>query len=195
MVRVLGVDPGLSRCGVGVVEPQRGRNGVVAVRAGVIRTDAGEPTGQRLVVIHAALSSLIAELDPAELAVERVFVNANLHTAVGVGQAAGVVLLCAAQAGLPVTEYTPTQVKVRVTGSGAADKQQVGYMVAAQLGLDGPPTPVDASDALAVALCHLQAAGAAVGAGGDGSARLPARVQQALDAAGPGAQVVQRGRP
>jgi crossover junction endodeoxyribonuclease RuvC len=104
----------------------------------------------------------------------------------GVGQAAGVVLLCAEQAGLPVVEYTPTQVKLAVAGSGAADKAQVGFMVASLLRLSDAPRPPDAADALALALCHLQHAGAPSASGGGMSPRLAA----AVAAAGPGAQVV-----
>jgi crossover junction endodeoxyribonuclease RuvC len=153
-VRVVGVDPGLSRCGVGVVEGPGHRPR--AVRAGVIRTPPGEPTAKRLATLHRELSRVLAEARPDAVAVERVFVNANTRTAMGVGQAAGVVLLCAEQAGLPVVEYTPTQVKATVTGDGTADKHQVGFMVRALLGLAQVPKPADTADALALAICHLQ---------------------------------------
>jgi crossover junction endodeoxyribonuclease RuvC len=130
---------------------------------------------------------LLGETQPDAVAVERVLFNSNARTAMGVGQAAGVVLLCAAQAGIPAVEYTPTQVKATVAGSGAADKAQVAYMVRAQLGLAQAPTPADATDALALALCHLQRGAAATKTEGAISPRLAA----AIAAASPGAQVTQ----
>lgn len=180
-MRVLGVDPGLSRCGVGVVDGPRGRP--VAVRAGVVRTPAGQPVAQRLALLYSALRELMDEASPDAVAVERVFFNANVRTAMGVGQAAGVVLLSAAQAGIDVVEYTPTQVKSAVTGDGGADKAQVGYMVAAILRLPAAPRPPDAADALALALCHLQRP-----PGTDARGMSP-RLAVAVAAAGPGAQV------
>lgn len=155
-MRVVGVDPGLSRCGVGVVEGPGHRPRVV--RAGVIRTRAADPTARRLALLHAELTAVLHQERPDAVAVERVFFSSNVRTAMGVGQAAGVVLLCAEQAGLPVVEYTPTEVKAAVAGSGTAGKEQVGYMVAALLGLTAAPRPPDAADALALALCHLQRA-------------------------------------
>jgi crossover junction endodeoxyribonuclease RuvC len=171
-VRVLGVDPGLSRCGVGVVEGPPSRP--LVVRAGVVRTTAGEPPSRRLASLYGELRTLLNDSRPDVVAVERVFFNSNARTAMGVGQAAGVALLCAKQAGVPVAEYTPTQVKLAVTGSGAADKAQVGFMIRALLGLSQMPRPADAADALALALCHLQ--------------RHPRLVRAAATAA-PGAQV------
>ncbi|HVM15258.1 MAG TPA: crossover junction endodeoxyribonuclease RuvC [Egibacteraceae bacterium] len=183
VVRVLGVDPGLSRCGVGVVDGPAGNP--TAVRVGVIRTPADAPTAERLAALHAEIVGLVAATRPDAVAVERVFFNANVRTAMGVGQAAGVVLLAAAQAGVAVREYTPTQVKAAVAGHGAADKAQVGYMVRALLHLADAPKPPDAADALALALCHLQRAGAP---GGEGQGMSP-RLAAAVEAAGPGAQV------
>lgn len=199
-MRVLGIDPGLSRCGVGVVQGSRTRPAVL--RVGVIRTPAGDAVAQRLATVHGALSRLVAELRPDAVAVERVFVNANLRTAMGVGQAAGVALLCAAQAGVPVFEYTPTQVKSAVTGDGGAEKEQVGYMVAALLGLGEIPRPPDAADALALALCHLQRPDAAAGGGSGGAGAgtatvgggMAPRLAAAVAAAQPGAQVQRRRR-
>jgi crossover junction endodeoxyribonuclease RuvC len=124
----------------------------------VIRTPPGDATARRLALLHAELSTVLAQERPDAVAVERVFFNSNVRTAMGVGQAAGVVLLCAEQAGLPIVEYTPTQVKSAITGSGSADKEQVGYMVAALLRLRQAPKPADAADALALALTHLQRA-------------------------------------
>jgi crossover junction endodeoxyribonuclease RuvC len=153
-VRVLGVDPGLSRCGVGLVQGPVSRPR--ALRAGVVRTPPGAPVAARLAQLHDELRALIEQERPDAVAVERVFFNANVRTAMSVGQAAGVVLLCAAQAGVPVVEYTPTQVKSAVAGHGGADKTQVTFMVRALLRLAEPPRPADAADALALALCHLQ---------------------------------------
>lgn len=182
-MRVLGVDPGLSRCGLAVVDGPRGRP--VAVRAGVVRTPAGDPVAERLAALHREVAGLVASVAPDVVAVERVFFSANVRTAMGVGQAAGVVLLAAAQAGVRVVEYTPTQVKAVVTGDGAADKAQVAYMVAAALRLSEPPSPSDAADALALALCHLQQPDEQ---GGGMAPRLAAAVAEA----GPGAQVAPR---
>jgi len=156
VVRVVGVDPGLSRCGVGVVDGPSTRPTVV--RAGVVRTPADAPTARRLAMVHRELTAVIRECHPDAVAIERVFFNANVRTATGVSQAAGVALLCAEQAGLPAVEYTPTEVKSSVTGNGAADKEQVGFMVRAHLRLAEVPRPPDTADALALALCHLQRA-------------------------------------
>ena len=184
-MRVLGVDPGLSRCGVGVVDGPAANP--TTVRVGVIRTPPDVPTAQRLAALHDELTRLIVAAAPDAVAVERVFFNANVRTAMGVGQAAGVVLLAAAQAGVVLCEYTPTQVKAAVAGHGAADKAQVGYMVRALLHLADTPRPPDAADALALALCHLQRAGAPSGGKG-----MSPRLAAAVEAAGPGAQVVSR---
>jgi crossover junction endodeoxyribonuclease RuvC len=155
------------------------------LRAGVVRTPPGSPVPQRLAQLHTELTRLLAETQPDAVAVERVLFNSNARTAMGVGQAAGVVLLCAAQAGIPAVEYTPTQVKATVTGSGAADKDQIAYMVAAQLRLTETPSPPDAADALALALCHLQRAGRPGAPGG-----ISPRLAAALADASPGAQAV-----
>ncbi|HWB71322.1 MAG TPA: crossover junction endodeoxyribonuclease RuvC [Egibacteraceae bacterium] len=184
-MRVLGVDPGLSRCGIGVVDGPTSRP--TAVRAGVVRTPAGAPTGRRLALLYDELCTVVAASRPDALALEWVFFNANVRTAMGVGQAAGVALLCAERAGVAVAHYTPTQVKATVTGDGTADKAQVGYMVRVLLGLASVPEPADAADALALALCHLQHAASA--AGGAMSPRLAA----ALARATPGAQRLRPG--
>jgi crossover junction endodeoxyribonuclease RuvC len=183
-VRVLGVDPGLSRCGVGVVDgpPAQPR----AVRAGVVRTPAEASTARRLSSLYEEITALLADTAPQAVAVERTFFNVNVSTAMGVGQAAGVVLLAAAQADVPVVEYTPTQVKSSVAGHGAADKDQVGYMVRVLLRLGEIPRPADAADALALALCHLQRAGA------HDPARMSPRLAAAAEVAQPGAQVIRR---
>jgi crossover junction endodeoxyribonuclease RuvC len=161
VVRVLGVDPGLSRCGLAVVEgPVRRPR---AVRVEVARTSSRVSAASRLARLHAEIGALIEESAPHHVAVERVFFNANVATAVAVGQAAGVVLLAAAQADVPVVEYTPTHVKSTVAGDGGASKRYVAVMVQAALGLASELPSWDAADALALALCQLHhAEGAAV---------------------------------
>ena len=161
-MRVLGVDPGLGRCGWAVLERRGGR--VAAVGYGTIHTDGAE-VALRLAELATKLRQVVAAHRPQALAIERLFFNANVRTAMTVGQASGVVLLLAAEDGLAVTAYTPPQVKQAVTGSGTAPKEQVGYMVKALLGLASVPAPADTADALAVALCHLNHAGLA---GADG---------------------------
>jgi crossover junction endodeoxyribonuclease RuvC len=152
---VLGIDPGLTTTGYGLV---RGGHPPTAVAAGVIRTSPDLALGTRLVELHRGLTALIAEHRPQVMAVESIFTNRNLSTAVSVGRASGVAILAAAQAGLPVAEYVPTAVKAAMTGDGAADKAAVAAMVARLLRLAQPPRPADAADALAVALCHLRSA-------------------------------------
>jgi crossover junction endodeoxyribonuclease RuvC len=155
-MRVLGVDPGLGRCGWAVLEGGGGR--VAAVAYGTVHT-VGEEVAPRLADLAARLRQVLAAHRPEALAIERLFFNANVRTAMTVGQASGVVLLVAAEHGLAVSSYTPPQVKQAVTGSGSAPKEQVGYMVKALCGLASVPTPADTADALAVALCHLNHAG------------------------------------
>lgn len=150
---VVGVDPGLSRCGYGVVERSGRRPRAVA--AGVVRTDPARPVAQRLLALQADLRALLAEHGPAVVAVERVLFQVNARTAISVAQAAGVVMVEGAAAGCEVVEYSPNQVKQAVAGFGGADKAQVGRMVQALLGISRPLRPPDAADAVAVALCHL----------------------------------------
>jgi len=176
---VLGIDPGVSRCGYGAVAAE-GR-GLEARACGVIRTPPGDPLPDRLAALHAELEGLLAELRPAAVAVERVFFQANVRTAMSVGQASGLALAVAARAGVPVCQYTPNEVKQAVAGYGAAGKGQVQAMVARLLHLPEVPGPPDAADALALAICHLSAGRfrAAAGAGGatrnfDGSSPPPA---------------------
>ena len=152
---VLGIDPGLSRCGYGAVSG-RGADPVV-VGYGVIRTDPATPLPERLAQLAGELDLLVAELAPSALAVERVLFQSNARTAISVGQASGLALVAAARAGIPVTQYSPNEVKLAVAGHGAADKDQVQRMVARMLHLDEVPRPPDAADALALALCHLWA--------------------------------------
>lgn len=152
---VLGIDPGLSTTGYGLVEgshPPRGH------RAGVIRTDSDLPTPQRLVELYRGLTEVVSDTEPEVIALETVFTNRNLQTAMSVGRASGVALLIAAEAGVPVFEYVPTAIKSAVTGDGSANKKAVQQMVTRLLRLTESPKPADASDALAIALCHLRAA-------------------------------------
>lgn len=150
---VLGIDPGLTATGYGFV---RSGHPPTAVAAGVIRTDAGDPMEQRLAVLYDGLVEVIEEHRPEAVAIETVFTNRNLMTAISVGRASGVAMLAASQAGLEVSEYVPTAVKSAITGDGSAGKRAVGTMLARLLGLAAPPTPADAADGLAVALCHLR---------------------------------------
>ncbi len=152
-MRVMGVDPGLTRCGLGVVDGVPGRAALVAV--GVARTAADAPLGERLVALERAIEQWLDQHQPDAVAVERVFAQANVRTVMGTAQAGAVAVVCAARRGLPVALHTPSEVKAAVTGSGRADKEQVGMMVARLLRLDSPPRPADAADALALALCHL----------------------------------------
>jgi crossover junction endodeoxyribonuclease RuvC len=150
---VLGIDPGVSCCGYGAVVRERGKARAVAV--GVLRTSPGEPLPERLATLAAELAGLVAEFQPSALAVERVLFQANARTAISVGQASGLALVAAANAGVPVAQYSPNEVKLAVTGDGRADKAAVQVMVARLLGLAEVPKPADAADALALACCHL----------------------------------------
>ncbi|MBA2552247.1 MAG: crossover junction endodeoxyribonuclease RuvC [Geodermatophilaceae bacterium] len=153
-MRVLGVDPGLTRCGFGVVEGRAGR-ALVELGHGVIRSAAGEDVGARLAALAAGLGLAIAKYRPEVVAVERVFSQHNVRTVMGTAQAAGVAILVATTAGLPVVLHTPSEVKAAVTGSGRADKAQVTVMVTRLLNLSVAPSPADAADALALAICHI----------------------------------------
>lgn len=153
-MRVLGVDPGLTRCGVGVVEGTAGRP-LRMVAVGVVRTGADLDVAQRLVGIERGIEEWLDVHQPEVVAVERVFSQHNVSTVMGTAQASAVAMLCAARRGLPVALHTPSEVKAAVTGSGRADKAQVGAMVTRLLRLDAPPKPADAADALALAICHI----------------------------------------
>jgi crossover junction endodeoxyribonuclease RuvC len=152
-VFVLGIDPGVSRCGYGAVS-DAGRE-PRAVAAGVLTTPKTHELPTRLASLQRELRALIAELAPDAVVVERVFFQTNVRTAMSVGQASGLALAAAAEAGLEVAQYTANEVKLAITGYGAATKRQVQQMVQAQLKLAEPPEPPDAADALALALCHL----------------------------------------
>ena len=170
-MRVFGIDPGSERTGYGCVESDGRRHRLVL--CGAIAT-AGVPTlGRRLQVIHDGLSALLEECRPDVVAIENLFFATNVRSALTLGHARGVAMLSAVEAGLDLAEYTPTEIKRAVVGYGRAEKAQVGRMVALLLGLERPPAPHDAADALAVALCHLH--------------RVPARSSAAATATGRGA--------
>jgi crossover junction endodeoxyribonuclease RuvC len=153
---VLGIDPGLANTGYGVVTRRGGR--LVALDGGVIETRAGAPAERRLADIHARVQALLAEHEPAVLALEELYFGQNVRTAFAVGQARGAAMLAAGQRGVPCASYTPQQVKGAVCGNGRAGKEQVARMVKTLLGLLEQPRPDHASDALAVAVCHLNSA-------------------------------------
>jgi len=171
-MRVLGIDPGLTRCGLGVVEGTPGRP-LSLVGVGVVRTAADLPIAHRLVAIEAGIEEWLDQHRPDAVAVERVFAQHNLRTVMGTAQASGIALVVAARRGLPVALHTPSEVKAAVSGSGRADKAQVGAMVARLLRLTETPKPADAADALALAITHIWRGGA------------QARLDAALAAAAP----------
>jgi crossover junction endodeoxyribonuclease RuvC len=158
-VRVLGVDPGLTRCGVGVVDGAPGRP-LVLVDVDVVRTSADLALPQRLAAIERELDAWVQRVEPDVVAVERVFSQHNVRTVMGTAQASAVAMLVAARRGLPVALHTPSEVKAAVSGNGRADKAQVALMVTRLLRLDVAPRPADASDALALAICHVWRGGA-----------------------------------
>jgi crossover junction endodeoxyribonuclease RuvC len=158
MLRVLGIDPGLTRCGVGIVDVEPSRRATL-VHVSVIRTPPDMPLEERLLAIGTGIAELLDQYSPNAVALERVFAQHNVRTVMGTAQASGVALHAAAARGLAVGLHTPSEVKAAVTGYGSADKKQVASMVQTILRLDAPPTPADASDALALALCHAWRSG------------------------------------
>ena len=170
-MRVLGVDPGLTRCGLGVVEGTTGRP-LTMVAVGVVTTPASADIGARLLAIEREIEVWLREHRPDAVAVERVFSQHNVRTVMGTAQASAVAIVAAARAGIPVALHTPSEMKAAVTGSGRADKAQVGAMVTRILRLAEAPRPADAADALGLAICHVWRGGA------------QARVAAALVAAG-----------
>jgi crossover junction endodeoxyribonuclease RuvC len=170
-MRVLGIDPGLTRCGVGVVEGDVGRP-LRLVDVGVIRTSSTLAVPERLVSIERGVEAWIEEHQPDAVAIERVFARSDVSTVMGTAQASGIAMVVAARRGLRVALHTPSEVKAAVSGSGRADKTQVGLMVTRILRLDAPPKPADAADALALAITQIWRGGA------------QARLDAALAAAG-----------
>jgi crossover junction endodeoxyribonuclease RuvC len=174
-VRVLGIDPGLTRCGMGVVDGDVGRP-LRLVDVNVLRTSSSEPVPTRLVTIEKGVEAWIEEYSPDAVAVERVFARSDVSTIMGTAQASGIAMVVAARRGLPVALHTPSEVKAAVSGSGRADKAQVAAMVARILRLPAPPKPADAADALALAITHVWRGGA------------QNRIEAAIAAAGKGAR-------
>jgi crossover junction endodeoxyribonuclease RuvC len=156
-VFALGIDPGLTRCGYGAVRAEGGR--LRALACGHLSTPVAAPLSERLASLLGELRSLVRELAPDVVVVERVLFQTNARTAMAVGQASGLALAAAAEAGCPVVQYSPNEVKQAVTGHGGAAKQDVQRMVAVLLGLREAPRPADRADALALAICHLSGAG------------------------------------
>lgn len=151
---VLGIDPGLTRCGYAVIGT--GSDGRPEARSlGVIRTSPHDGQAERLALLQTEIEALLRDFEPVAVAIERVFFQVNVRTAMSVGQASGVVLATAARHGLAVEQYTPTQVKSTIAGYGNATKEQVQKMVQMRLRLSKPPSPADAADAAAIALCHV----------------------------------------
>lgn len=151
---VLGIDPGLTRCGYSVLEPTgRGRSKAIAI--GVIKTAPESALAERLLEVRDEVASLLVEYKPVVVAIERIFFQNNVKTAIPVAQVSGVIIAAAAGSGARVAEYSPSQIKAAVAGDGRADKEQVQTMVQNLLGLAAAPSPADAADAAAVALCHL----------------------------------------
>jgi crossover junction endodeoxyribonuclease RuvC len=153
-MRVLGVDPGLTRCGLGVIDGTPGGR-LDLVTVDVVRTSAGTALGERLLAIEAAVDRWVNEYEPDAVAVERVFSQHNVRTVMGTAQASGVAILAAVRRGLPLRTYTPSEIKAAVTGTGRADKVQVAAMVTRLLRLAESPHPADATDALALAICEI----------------------------------------
>lgn len=153
-MRVLAVDPGLTRCGLGVVDGAVGRP-LSLVAVDVVQTSAADPVAERLLTVADAVEAWLDQYQPDAVAVERVFSQHNVRTVMGVAQVSGVVITAAARRGRPVALHTPSEVKAAVTGSGRADKAQVAAMVTRVLRLAQAPRPADATDALALAVCHL----------------------------------------
>jgi crossover junction endodeoxyribonuclease RuvC len=172
-VRVLGIDPGLTRCGLGVVDGAVGRP-LTLVAVTVLRTSATLPIAERLLAIERGIEEWLDEHRPDAVAVERVFARSDVSTVMGTAQASGIAMLAAARRDLPVVLHTPSEVKAAVSGNGRADKQQVGAMVTRILRLEAIPRPADAADALALAITHVWRGGA------------QARINAALAAAGHG---------
>ena len=158
-MRVLGIDPGLTRCGLGIVEGSVGRP-LTMVDVGVVRSAPDLPIAERLRLIDAGIEAWLDEHRPDRVAVERVFSQHNVRTVMGTAQVSGIAMVAAARRGIPVELHTPSEVKAAVTGSGRADKAQVGAMVTRLLRLSEPPKPADAADALALAICHIWRGGA-----------------------------------
>jgi len=181
-MRVLGVDPGLTRCGLGVIDGAPGRT-LTLVSTDVVRTVPGDAIGLRLLALEEQIERWLTLYQPDAVAVERVFSQHNVRTVMGTAQAGAVAIVCSARRGLPVALHTPSEVKAAVTGNGRADKAQVTQMVTRLLRMADPPRPADSADALALAICHLWRGGAqATLAAAASAARTSAATAQAATA-------------
>jgi crossover junction endodeoxyribonuclease RuvC len=167
-VKIFGIDPGSERTGYGCVETDGRRHRLVI--CGALSAPAGTAFPERLLAIHSGLAALLAECRPDCVAIENIFHARNVRSALRLGHARGVALLAASAAGVPIVEYSPAEIKRAVVGFGRAEKQQVGQMVKLLLALDAPPSPHDAADAIAVALCHIHSATGPVAAAARGTA-------------------------
>ncbi|MCP1387187.1 crossover junction endodeoxyribonuclease RuvC [Corynebacterium sp. TA-R-1] len=152
-LRVMGIDPGLTRCGLSMVQAGRGRQ-IIPVAVGVVRTPSSAELAERLLRISNAVGDWMDEYKPDVVAMERIFERGNVSTVMHTAHAVGVMVLAAAERGIPVHEYTPSEVKKAISGNGRADKKQMTNMITRILGLGEPPKPADAADALAIAVCH-----------------------------------------
>ncbi len=187
-MRVLGVDPGLTRCGLGVIDGEPGRR-LTVVATGVISTQAGDEIGVRLLALEEQIERWLTDHRPDAVAVERVFSQHNVRTVMGTAQAGAVAIVCSARRGLPVALHTPSEVKAAVTGNGRAGKEQVTQMVTRLLAMADPPRPADAADALALAICHLWRSGAQSRLAAAAAAAAAARANGATRAAGAGEEM------
>ncbi|MGO0577276.1 crossover junction endodeoxyribonuclease RuvC [Ornithinimicrobium panacihumi] len=185
-MRVLGVDPGLTRCGLGVVEGSPGRR-LRMVAVGVVRTPITDEPQERLLSVQTEIDQWIADWQPDAIAVERVFAKANIKGIMGTAQASAIPMLAAARLGLRLGMHTPSEIKAAVTGNGRADKAQVTHMVTRILTLDEAPRPADAADALALAICHLWRGGVEdrLGEPGTGGANRLEQAAREAQSAGP----------
>ncbi len=187
-MRVLGVDPGLTRCGLGVIDGEPGRR-LTVVATGVISTHSGDEIGVRLLALEEQIERWLTDHRPDAVAVERVFSQHNVRTVMGTAQAGAVAIVCSARRGLPVALHTPSEVKAAVTGNGRAGKEQVTQMVTRLLAMASPPRPADAADALALAICHLWRSGAQSRLAAAAAAAAAARANGATGATGAGEEM------
>ncbi len=167
-MRVMGIDPGLTRCGIGVVDVDAARRARL-VHVSVARSDKDLATHFRLRTVADAIDQAIRLYEPEVVAIERVFAQDNLQSVTTTMQVMGAAMTCVGRAGLPMAVHTPSEVKSAVTGNGRAAKAQIQMMIARILGLDAPPRPADAADALAIAICHAWRGSGLLGAGDDSS--------------------------
>lgn len=152
-LRVMGIDPGLTRCGLSVLQTGKGRQ-VIPIAVGVVRTPSDAELAERLLRLSNAVNEWLDDYKPDVVAMERIFERSNVSTVMHTAHAVGVMVLAAAERGIPVYMYTPSEVKKAISGNGRADKKQMTVMITRILGLGAPPKPADAADALAIAVCH-----------------------------------------